>query len=104
MKIAFVLDRGTATCFKLAGVKDVYYADNSEEAEERVNELLGDTDLLAIVIVDRIFKQIPAVIERIEKRKYPMVLSIPGTKGPAPIEPDPLAELIRRKVGIEVKW
>jgi vacuolar-type H+-ATPase subunit F/Vma7 len=103
MKIAFILDKSSATCFKLAGIKEVYSANNAEEAEKKVNELLQDPDLLAIVIIDHLFRQIPTTIESIERRRRPILLSIPGTKGPFPIEPDPLAELIRRKVGIEVR-
>jgi vacuolar-type H+-ATPase subunit F/Vma7 len=104
VKISFVLDRETAACLKLAGMQEVYVVDSPQEAEERLEKLQGDSDVLAILIVDRMFKQIPAAIERIERQKYPAVLAIPSIRGPVPIEPDPLAELVRRKVGIEVRW
>ena len=104
MKISFVLDRETAACFKLAGMQEVYVVDSPQEAEEKLAKLQGDSDMLAILIVDHIFRQIPLVIERIEREKYPAVLAIHGTRGAVPIEPDPLAELVRRKVGIEVRW
>ena len=104
MKISFVLDRSTASCFKLAGVKDVYTVESADEAGEKIDELLKDQEMLAILVVDHLFNQIPDLAERAEKRTYPLITSIAGTKGPAPVRTDPLAELIRRKVGIEVKW
>jgi V/A-type H+-transporting ATPase subunit F len=104
MKIAFVVDRSTAACFKVAGVRDVYSVKTAEEAKEKMDELLKDQDILAILIVDHLFNQISEVAERAEKRTYPLVTSIAGTKGPVAVKTDPLAELIRRKVGIEVKW
>jgi vacuolar-type H+-ATPase subunit F/Vma7 len=104
LKIAFVLDRSTATAFKLAGIGEVYSADTAEEAEENVDRLKEDPDMLAIVMSDFLFNQIPATIERIWKEKYPLILSIPSTKGKVAAGPDPLAELIRRKVGIEVRF
>jgi vacuolar-type H+-ATPase subunit F/Vma7 len=60
--------------------------------------------MLAILVVDHLFNQIPDVTEMTEKRTYPLVMSITGTKGAVPIKTDPLAEMIRRKVGIEVRW
>jgi vacuolar-type H+-ATPase subunit F/Vma7 len=104
LKISFVLDRATASCFRLAGVKGVYSVESADEAGQKIDELLKDPEMLAILVVDYLFNQIPDLAERTEKRTYPLITSIAGTKGPVPIRTDPLAELIRRKVGIEVRW
>jgi vacuolar-type H+-ATPase subunit F/Vma7 len=104
MKISFVLDRSTASCFKTAGVRNVYAVENADQAREKVNELLKDQEMLAILVVDHLFNQIPDLAERTEKKIYPLIMSIGGTKGLVSIKTDPLADLIRRKVGIEVRW
>ena len=99
-----MLDRSTASCFKTAGVGDVYSAENTDQAREIINELLKNQEMLAILVVDHLFNQIADLAERIGKKTYPLVMSITGTRGPAAVKTDPLAELIRRKVGIEVRW
>jgi vacuolar-type H+-ATPase subunit F/Vma7 len=104
MKISFVLDRSTASCFKSAGIRDVYSVETAEEAREIVVNLLKDREMLAVLVVDHFFNQMPDLSERTQKRTYPLVTSIAGTKGAIEIKIDPLAELIRQKVGIEVKW
>ena len=101
--IALVADKNTVTCFKLAGLRDVYHMDNAEEAEKCIHELSEKPDLLAILVTERLLDQIYGAIEKIIERKYPLIVPIPDMGGPIKMKTDLMVELIRRKVGIEVK-
>jgi len=103
MKIALVADRSTATSFKLAGLSDVSVVRNVEEAEKRINELLGRGDVAVILATERLVDQVPGLAEKVAERKYPLIVPIPETRGPLVTRTDLIVELIRRKAGIEVK-
>ena len=101
--IALVADKNTITCFKLAGLKDVYFVKNAEEAEKRIRELSENPDLAAILITERLVDKIHDEMKKITERDYPLIVPIPDTGGPIMMKTDLVIELIRRKAGIEVK-
>lgn len=101
--IALVADKNTVTCFKLAGLKNVYYVENAEEAEKRIRELSEEPDLAIILVTEHVVNQIYGTIEKIIERRYPLIVPIPSTEGPVKMKTDLIVELIRRKAGIEVK-
>ena len=102
-KMALVADKNTVACFKLAGLKEVYPVDSAEEAETRVRELSEKTDVVILLITERIIDQIDAVIEKITERKRPLIVPIPDMGDPVAMKTDLIIKLIRSKVGIEVK-
>lgn len=102
MKIAIVTEKNTAAAFRLAGFKNVYSVKSAYDAESLVKELMKGTDLAIILISERLVDQIRATIENTE-HKYPEVIPIPDTTGPATVKADFIVELIRRKAGIEIK-
>jgi V/A-type H+-transporting ATPase subunit F len=102
-KIALVADKNTVTCFKLAGLRDVYSVENAKEAERRIGELSEQTDFVIILITERIADQINATIQKIMERKYPLIIPIPDVRGPIKMKTDLIVDLIRSKAGIEVK-
>lgn len=101
--IALVADKNTATCFKLAGLEDAYFVENSEEAEKCIRELSEKPDLSIILVTERLVDQIYGAIEKITEHKYPLIVPIPDMRGPIKMKTDLIIELIRRKAGIEVK-
>ncbi len=101
--IALVADKNTITCFKLAGLKDVYFVKNAEEAEKRIRELSEKPDLAVILITERLVDKIHDAMKKITERDYPLIVPIPDTGGPITMKTDLMIELIRRKAGIEVK-
>ena len=103
MKIALIAEKNTATCFKLAGLKDVYSVKSAEEAANILTSLLEDSNLAFVLVTERLIDQIRNVAGKIAERKYPMIIPIPDTLGPAEAKTDFVVELIRRKAGIEVK-
>ena len=101
--IALVADKNTATCFKMAGLKNVCSVEDAEEAEKCLQALLERNNLTIILVTERIMNQIHNTLERITERKYPLVIPVPDIKGPTTLKTDLIVELIRRKTGIEVK-
>ncbi len=102
-RIALIADKNTVTCFKLAGLRDVYSVESAEEAERRIRELSEQTDFVIILVTERIVDQIHAAIEKITEHKYPLIIPIPDVRGPITMKTDLIVELIKRKAGIEVK-
>ena len=101
--IALVADKNTITCFKLAGLKDVYSVENAEDAKKCLHALLEKKDLAIVLITERIMDQIHDTLERVMERKYPLIIPIADMKGPITLKTDLIVELIRSKTGIEVK-
>ena len=101
--IALVADKNTVTCFKLAGLKNVYCVETVEEAEKCIRELSEEPNLAIILVTERVVNQIYGTLEKIIERKYPLIVPIPNTRGPMTMKTDLIIELIRRKAGIEIK-
>ena len=101
--IALVADKNTITCFKLAGLKNVYCVENAEEAEKHIRKLSEDPNLAIILVAERVVNQIYGTLEKIIERKYPLIVPIPDTGDSTTMKTDLIVELIRRKAGIEVK-
>ena len=102
-EVALIADKNTVMCFKLAGLKDVYYVENAEKAEKCLLELSEKPNLAIILVTERLSDQNSGVIEKIAERKYPLIIPIPDMEGSIPMKTDPIVELIRRKAGIEIK-
>ena len=92
MKIALVADRNTATCFKLAGLGDVFPAKNAEEAEKLVGELSEDPDVAIILITERLFEQVYGAVETITERKHLVVVPISDRSGHITVKTDIVVE------------
>lgn len=103
MEIALIADKDTATCFKLAGLKHIYPVINAAEAEKRITELSEKPDFAIVLITDHLAEQIHSMIEKIAEHKHPLIIPIPNTRRSGVLKTDLIVELIRRKVGVEVK-
>jgi V/A-type H+/Na+-transporting ATPase subunit F len=104
MKIAIVADKDTVNCFKLSGLEHAYSVEDTEEAEKRIRELIETHGFAVILTTDNIANSIRATINEItEEREYPLIISIPNVDGSSPLLLDPITELIKRKIGIELK-
>ena len=100
--IALVADKNTVTCFKLAGLSNVYSVEDAKEAEKCLQTLLEKDNLKIVLVSERLLNQIQ--IFEIAARKYPLIIPIPDIKGPSMLKTDLIVELIKRKTGIEVKF
>ena len=101
--IALVADKNTVTCFKLAGLSDVYSVEDTKGAEKCLQTLLEKGNLRIVLVSERLINQIQ-IFDEIAAHKYPLIIPIPDIKGPITLKTDLMVELIKRKTGIEVKF
>lgn len=103
MKIGVVGDSTTVTGFRLAGVKDAYEVEAGRAAGV-LKELFKDENIGLIIISERIAEQIRRDIDRLTEGKVtPLIVEIPDKKGAIEKKIDPIKELIKRAVGVEIK-
>jgi V/A-type H+-transporting ATPase subunit F len=107
--VAVIGDPDTAAGFRLAGIKDVYeYGSEKEEDIARVLDKVAKEEVAIILINERFAAETRTrdkIREINEKKKgvSPVILEIPGKKGPMEKEIDEISLLIRRAVGVAVK-
>jgi V/A-type H+-transporting ATPase subunit F len=107
--VAVIGDPDTAAGFRLAGVKEVYeYGLEEEEDIARVLDTVAREEV-AIILINERFAAEARTREKIreinEKKKtvIPIILEIPGKKGPIEKEFDEIGRLIQRAVGVAVQ-
>ena len=100
--IALLADRHTVTCFKLAGLSNIFSVEDTKEAEKHLLSLLERNDLRFILVSEHLMNQIQ-IFEKIADQG-PLIIPIPDLQGPTVLKTDLIAELIKRKTGIEVKF
>ena len=103
-KISVIGDVDTISGFRLAGVKNSYAVKDAKEAEKYLLELSKNPEIVVVVLTERLAKELSPVIEKItELSEYPLILTIPDKKGPIEQGVDPMVQLIKRTIGVEVK-
>lgn len=100
--IALLADNHTGIYFKLAGLRNIFSVEDSKQAEEQLLSLLQEKNLKIILVSEHIMNQIQ-IFEKIDDNS-PLIIPIPDLKGPNVLKTDFIAELIKRKTGIEVKF
>lgn len=104
MRIGVVGDSTTVTGFRLAGVKDAYEIEDAARAAGVLKELFKDENIGLIIISEKIADQIRKDIDRLTEGKVtPLIVEIPDKKGAIEKKVDPIKELVRRAVGVEIK-
>lgn len=105
MKIGVIGDFETVTGFRLAGIKDAYEVEELSEAVDLLKGIVKNEEIGLIIITEKIADDIRDEIKELfEKRITPLLVEIPDKNGPIEKKRDPIKELIRRAVGVEVKF
>jgi len=100
--IAVIADPDTVTGFKLGGVKEGYPVENMEEAEKTLQELFKQ-DFSIIITTEKIGDELRETINKLtEASAFPMIIEIPDKTGPSERATDPIRELIKRVIGVEM--
>ena len=104
MEIGVVGDFDTVTGFRLAGVKKAYEVDDPGAAVERLKKLIkGDTGL--IIITEKLAEQIRDEIAVLtEGKAFPLIVEIQDKRGPIEGKVDPIKALIKKAVGVDIKF
>jgi V/A-type H+-transporting ATPase subunit F len=101
-KIAIMADQDTVTGFMLGGIKEGYPVSNMEEAGKTLEELVKN-DFSIIITTEKIGDEFRATINKLtSERALPMIIEIPDKTGSIERETDPLRELIKRVIGVEM--
>ena len=82
MKVAVIGGRDLVLGFSLAGVKQLFLVNSSEEAESALNRCLHDEDLGIILIEEMYEEQLAASLEKVNRSRqiYPIIIQIPGSR------------------------
>ncbi|HOI40698.1 MAG TPA: V-type ATP synthase subunit F [Methanobacterium sp.] len=100
-KIAVMADQDTVTGFMLGGVKDGFPVDNMEEAGEKLKQLAKEYSI--IITTEKIGDNFRETIDKMSSESaLPMIIEIPNKEGSVERESDPIRELIKRVIGVEM--
>ena len=100
--VAVIGDIDTVIGFKLGGVKKSYDAKTDDDAKNALDELI-DKDISVIIITEKIADNIREHInKKIGSKTLPMVIEIPDKTGSSDRDTDPMNELIKRVIGVEM--
>ena len=101
-KIAVMADQDTVTGFMLGGIKEGYSVNNMEEAGKTLEELIKN-DFSIIITTEKIGDEFRTTINKLtSERALPMIIEIPDKTGSIERESDPLRDLIKRVIGVEM--
>lgn len=101
--MAVVADVDTVTGFKLGGIKEGHVVETSQEAEETLESIIKEKDVSIIIITEKIGDEIRDFIDRFTKSNtLPMIIEIPDKSGPSDRAVDPMGDLIKRVIGVEM--
>ena len=101
--IALIADRHTVNCFKLAGLSNIFSVKDAKEAKKHLLDLFDNNSLRIVLVSERLLNEIQ-IFEKIVEHQYPLIIPIPDLKGSTMLKTDFIAEIIKRKTGIEVKF
>ncbi|HIQ32941.1 MAG TPA: V-type ATP synthase subunit F [Methanothermococcus okinawensis] len=99
MKIGVVGDLHMTVGFRLAGLTDVYQVEDPKEALKIIEELDRREDIGLIIISEKLGDALRDKLSKIET----YIVEVPDKEGPIARERDPIGELVRKAVGIELK-
>jgi vacuolar-type H+-ATPase subunit F/Vma7 len=102
-QIALLADNTTVTCFKLAGITNVFPITDQKNAKKILLELMNDKNLRIILITKSLLNEMQ-IIEEISEHQYPIIIPIPEVLGKKELKIDLISEMIKRKTGIEIKF
>jgi V/A-type H+-transporting ATPase subunit F len=105
MKVAAIADSDTIIGLRLAGVRLSFPVETPEQAEEALSTVLQDQSVGLIIFTEKIAdKMRGAIADVMSQRTVPIIVEIPDKRGAQPGRRDPLMDMIRRAVGIELKF
>ncbi len=103
MRIVAVGDMDFITGFQLAGIKQVYEAEDSWTAKNALEMIKGMNDVAIVIIQRRFARELREFINewKLEKDIYPVIIDVPDHRREGEYE-DPMREVIRRAIGVDI--
>ena len=104
MNIALIADTDTVNFFKLGGLEYTFEANTNEEAKNYLQEIIEKPEFTILITTNYIANKNRALInEIIEEHEFPIIISIPSLGDTSQSVTDTITELIKRKIGIQLK-
>ena len=102
MKVVVVGDEDAVAGLKLAGVSEGRVVKTPSEAEEVLREVVRDEDVAVLVITEDVAAMASQLVQELYLRPRPAVVEVPSRRGAEEEREDPIRELLRRAIGVEV--
>ena len=100
--IAVMADEDIVTGFMLGGIKEGHPVKDMEEAEKTLKELVS-RNFSVIITTEKIGDALRKTINKVTNESaLPMIIEIPDKTGSIRRESDPMSELIKRVIGVEM--
>lgn len=104
MKVSVIADSDTVTGMRLAGVKEVSEVDDPKEALVVLKKNIKDEDVGVVILSEKLAEAVRGELTAItEDLVMPIIVEIPDKKGPLETKIDPVKEMVRRAVGVDIK-
>jgi V/A-type H+/Na+-transporting ATPase subunit F len=103
MKLLVIGHQEAVLGFSLVGVEgEVVPATSADEVNQALDEALAATGIGIILVTQDVAKNIRPRMDQLKLRStIPLVIEIPGPKGPPPGEPS-LSEIVLKAIGIKI--
>lgn len=106
-QIAVIGDTDTIIGFGLTGVKYLTTISKNTDNKEILNlivKYIDSQELGFVIITQAIAERVRADFERLKNEKplYPIFIELPDKNGELPDREDPIKDLIRRAIGMEI--
>lgn len=100
--IAIMADPDTVTGFMLGGIKSGFPVHDEQEAKATLKELVDDGYSI-IIVTEKIGDELRDDITKYTGSKaLPMIIEVPDKSGSHKRETDPMNDLIKRVIGVEM--
>ncbi|MDO5850932.1 MAG: V-type ATP synthase subunit F [Methanobacteriaceae archaeon] len=100
--IAIMADPDSVTGFMLGGIKSGFPVRDTEEAKKTLKQLVKD-EYSIIIITEKYGDVLRDDIEKYTGSKaLPMIIEVPDKSGSIEKESDPMNELIKKVIGVEM--
>ncbi len=100
--IAVMADEDIVSGFMLGGIKEGFPVKDMEEAEKTLESLVKK-GFSVIITTEKIGETLKKQIEKLTSESaLPMIIEIPDKTGSIKRDSDPMSELIKRVIGVEM--
>ncbi len=100
--IAVMADGDIVAGFMLGGIKSGFPVKDMDEARSTLEELVKN-DFSVIITTERIGDELRSDINKLTSESaLPLIIEIPDKTGSMKRETDPMSELIKRVIGVEM--
>lgn len=105
MRVAVIADEITSIGYKLIGIRDVFVVRSKWDAVKTIRALREMPNVGIILVGESISEYVKDEIEEWKKevkKIYPIVLSIPDIKSINEKIEDPIRNLVKRAIGVDI--